>query len=190
VDRMSIGLPRPRGFTLLELMITLSIVAVTLTLAAPSMRQLIHATQVRTEVSRLRAAINLARSEAVIRNSSVSVCPSTMAVTGLPICSGAYADGWIIFSNRDRDKVVDAGSDEVIRVFEALPRGYTMTNRAGTRIANEIITFLSDGSSRRNRTLLVCSPFGDRIEPWSVVMNIVGRVRMTRDWGTCPDSGV
>jgi prepilin-type N-terminal cleavage/methylation domain-containing protein len=176
-----------RGLTLIELMMVVAIVGVTTLLVVPSMRQLIQATRVQAEVSRLVTAINLVRSEALRRNSPVSMCPSAMASMGEPICGGSYARGWIIFSNRDRDRVLDA-DDELIRVFEALPGNYTLTNRLGTRDARETITYLPDGSSRRNRTLLVCAPPGRVRASTSVVMNIVGRPRVARDWGTCPTS--
>lgn len=187
MDRMSCN-TRSRGLTLIELMISLVILSITVMAVAPTMAQLIHGNRLRTEAGRLLTAINLARSEAVIRNIPVSLCPSNMSSSGVASCSGRYADGWIVFTNPDRDTVVDAGSDEVIRAFAAVPPGYTLTNRAGTRAAAQLITYLPDGSARQNRTLLVCPPHGRRLEPWSVVLNIVGRARASRGEGRCPAS--
>lgn len=185
MDRMScIG--SCRGLTLIELMITLVILAVTVMVVAPGMAQLIHGNRLRTEASRLVTAINLARSEAVIRNVPVSVCPSSMASSGIAGCSGDYADGWIVFTNRDQNTRVDAGSDEVVRVFESIPRGYSLTNRTGTRVVSQPITYRPDGSSRQNRTLLLCPPGGNSVEPWSVVLNNVGRARVAKGDGQCP----
>lgn len=186
MDRMSSKF-KAGGLTLIELMITLAILAVTVTAAAPAMQQLVHGSALRTQASRLLDAINLARSEAVLRNIPVTLCPSTMAVSGQPTCAGRFADGWIVFTNRNRDGVVDAESDEVIRAFEALPTGYSLTNLAGTRAASDPITYLPDGSSRRNLSLLVCSPGSYRLEPWTVVLNNVGRARAARGEGQCPD---
>ncbi len=173
------------GLTLIELMIVLLILSVTVALAAPPMRGLIYRTTVDTEINRLMASVNLVRSEAIERNQPVTMCPSRMAETGVASCSGAFSDGWIIFSNRNRDSVIDA-EDEVIQVFEGLPTGYTLTNRKGTIPAQERITYLSTGSSWRNRTLLVCAPDRREASSKSLVMNIVGRPRITRNWGTCP----
>ncbi len=116
----------------------------------------------------------------------VSMCPSKMSLTGSAVCSQAYTDGWIIYSNRNRDSVVDAGIDEVIAVFEALPAGYTLTNKAATKKAFETITYLPDGSSRRTRTLMVCAPAPSSLAGWSVVMSRVGRPRLSHNWGQCP----
>ena len=109
MDRMSCKFSY-RGLTLIELMITLVILGVSVTVAAPAMQQLIHGNRLRTETSRLLDAINLARSEAVLRNIPVSLCPSTMADSGRALCAGEFADGWIVFTNRNRDRVIDAGA--------------------------------------------------------------------------------
>jgi type IV fimbrial biogenesis protein FimT len=185
VNRMSP--PRScRGFTLVELMIVLLVVAVSLSVVTPLLQNLLHNNRLSHETSRFLGAINLARSEAVMRNVPVSVCPSTMALTQEPVCSGTYASGWIVFSNPDRDKVVDVGTDKVLRVFEGLPPGYRLTNRKGTRAAFELINYLPDGSSHSTRTLLFCPPSQVAGQSLSIVINIVGRARLAKDWGTCP----
>lgn len=175
-----------RGLTLIELMITLVILAATVTMAAPAMQQMIQGSRLRTETTRLLDAINLARSEAVLRNVPVSVCPSSMADSGMPACAGDFSDGWIVFTNRNRDRIIDADTDRVIRAFEAIPSGYALTNLAGTRPVEEMITYLPDGSSRRNLSLLLCPPDSVRLEPWRVVLNSVGRARAAKVEGHCP----
>ena len=68
-----------RGFTLIELLLVLSVLAVIATIAAPSMRSLLQVNYLRLESGRLLTALNLARSEAIMRNEPVSLCPSAMA---------------------------------------------------------------------------------------------------------------
>ncbi|MEJ2533557.1 MAG: GspH/FimT family protein, partial [Halioglobus sp.] len=139
----------------------------------------------RTEARRLLSAIHLARREAIQRNVPVTLCPSAMVRPGEAECDGVYADGWIMFSNRARDRVVDA-DDELIKVFNGLPPGYSLTNRAATRDENQLITYYPDGTAHRNRTLMICSRKSADIPSWSVILNIVGRPRIARDWGDCP----
>ncbi len=95
---------RFRAFTLIELMIVLMVIAITLSLSAPLMQDLLQGNRLRSESIRFLRAINLARSEAVMRNSPVSICPSAMAVTGKVQCSGTYVDGWIVFANADKQE--------------------------------------------------------------------------------------
>lgn len=174
-----------RGLTLIELMVTLVILGVTVSLVAPGMQQLIHAGRLRTQTSRLLDALNMARNEAVYRNVAVSLCPSTMAASGVAACSGHYGDGWIVFTNRNKDAVLDAGTDQLIAAFESIPEGYKLTNRDGTHRVDALITYLPDGSSRRNLTLRVCAPDGYGGEPWLVILNNVGRARAEEGEGPC-----
>ena len=174
-----------RGFTLIELMLVVAVLGIIVLIAAPSFQRAIHSNQLRTETSRLLSALNLARSEAISRNAIVSLCPSRYASDGVAACSKTYADGWIIFTNSDRDRVVDEGSDNIVKAFEGLPAGYSLTNKTASKDASELISYRPDGSSRRNMTLLICSPRDWSILSWSVVLNMVGRPRVARGWGQC-----
>jgi len=171
---------------LIELMIVLVVLATTLSVGTPLFQSLLHSNRLRAESSRFLGAINLARSEAVMRNLPVSICPSAMATTGKAQCSGTYAGGWIVFANADKDKIVDAGTDEVLQVFESLRPGYRLTNRSGSRAAFELINYLPDGSAHSNRTLLFCPPPQTSRQSQSIIINIVGRARVTGGWGECP----
>ncbi len=173
------------GFTLIELMVVVAVLAITLSIAVPGMQRTVSNTRLRAEASRLLSALNLARSEAIARNDLVSVCPSSFGSDGIARCSRSYADGWIVFNNRDKDRVVDKDSEEIIRVFSGLPSGYSLTNKAGTIDAYEVISYYPDGSSRKNRTLMICPAAGRSVPSWSVVMNLVGRPRMAKGWGAC-----
>ncbi|MEY6434096.1 GspH/FimT family pseudopilin [Thioalkalicoccus limnaeus] len=102
---------RVRGFTLLELMITVALVAILTTLGVPSFREAMQNNRAATQTNDLLAALSLARSEAVRRGAIVSVCPSTDQAT----CADAtdWSTGWILF--------VDGTNPlEVVRVWPAL----------------------------------------------------------------------
>ena len=171
------------AFTLIELMVAVAILAIGLVVTVPAMRDLVHNNTLRAEASRLLSAINLVRSEAIARNSTVSMCPSSFANDAVAACSRSYSDGWIIFTNNTRDRKVEGES--ILRVFAGLPPGYSLSNKAGTRDAFELISYLQDGSSRRNKTLLLCPPFTPETPSWSIVLNRVGRPRIARGWGHC-----
>ena len=185
MDRMSSYNPES-GLSLIEMMIVLVVVASSLSIGTPLMQNLVHGNRLRAESSRFLGAINLARSEAVMRNQVVSICPSEMAQTGKAECSGTYEAGWIVFSNQDKDKVVDAGTDEVLQIFEGLPQGYRMKNRSGTKSAFTLINYLPDGTSHSNRTLLFCPPQQVQVPSLSIVINIVGRARLAGGRDACP----
>jgi len=77
---------RQRGFTTTELMIVVAIVAVLTAIAVPNMRSLIQTQRLRTASFDLNAGITVVRSEAIKRNSSVTMTPG---VSG-------WADGWTV----------------------------------------------------------------------------------------------
>lgn len=184
MDRKS-ALPRARGLTLIEMLVVMLVAALALAAAGPVMTDVFHRARVGAESVRLLSAINLARSEAVLRGSPVTLCPSPVARTGEAACAGAYAGGWMIFANADRDREVDAGSDEVLHVFSGVSRGFSVRNSAGTRAAERAVNFLPDGTSRSNQTLRVCPPDGSQVAPRSVVLSIAGRARLEEGGEPC-----
>lgn len=85
------------GFTIIELMIVLVIAAIALGLALPSFSNLIRNNELATARDSLLDAFQFARSEAVSRNTEVSICPSN---NGATCTAGAsWADGWIIYAD-------------------------------------------------------------------------------------------
>lgn len=173
------------GFTLVELLIVLSIISVLATVVAPGMQRFMHGVYIRQYVSELMTDIVFTRSEAIKRNRRVRMCPSPVAISGKAGCVGVFADGWAVFVDNDGDRRLDA-DEQILRVSAGLDPRYSLTNRAGTKNAKEIITYWPDGSSRRNRTLMICAKSDPAVKSWSVVMNLFGRPRMARGWGDCP----
>lgn len=76
---------RSRGFTLVELAVTLAVIAIVVTLAIPAFTSLINGNRLTAQANELVADIQTARSEAVKRNQPVTLCPSTDNAT----CTGA-----------------------------------------------------------------------------------------------------
>src|SRR5574343_378776 len=115
-----------RGFTLIELMITVAILAILASLAAPSFRDTIIRTRLSGYNSDLITAINFARSESIKRGVTVTLCRSTDG--GSCAASGGWEQGWIAFVDNNADGVVDttAPADTVLRVWPALASGYTL----------------------------------------------------------------
>ncbi len=173
-----------RGLTLVELMAAVAILAVLLSLGAPSLGDALARYRIRVGAHDLVSAMSLARAEAMGRGVSVTVCP--LAEPPAEECGDNYARGWQVFSNPGRDASLDGGIDEPIRFFSPLPRGYSITNRQGSRIVADRITWYPDGSARKNLTLLVCAPGSARTEPYAVVLNLVGRARVSQGEGSCP----
>lgn len=104
------------GFTLMEALITLLIVAILAAIAAPSMQEFVKNERLTGQVNVLISHFMLARSEALKRNQSVVLCPSSNQVS----CTASSGEeGWIIFVDTDDNGVV-SGADEIIKIQQAL----------------------------------------------------------------------
>jgi len=114
-----------RGFTLVEMMITVVVASVVLTLGVPSFRSLIQSNRIAAQSNDLMTALHLARSEAVKRGLSVSVCASADGQT----CSSVvdWSTGWIVFTDASGVAGVVDGSDAVLRSWGALTGDATLS---------------------------------------------------------------
>lgn len=95
-----------KGFTLIELMVTLSIAAVLTMLAAPSMSDFLVKNKMNSVAGEFSGAILRARNEAVSRNTCVTMCMSSKASDAAPVCTTTGSDwqvGWIAFLNTSCD---------------------------------------------------------------------------------------
>lgn len=106
---------RPRrtlsGFTLIELMIGLALVAVLLGIAAPTFREAMMNVRISAQANDLFTDLALARSEAVKRNVPVLVCPSANGTD----CTTGWTNGWLIFADANRNNAKDANEPTLKR---------------------------------------------------------------------------
>jgi type IV fimbrial biogenesis protein FimT len=128
------------GVTLLELMITITVLGLLLGLGVPSFINVTRNNRLATQANELVTALSLARSEASKRGLPVSVCVSSNGLT----CDNAspdWADGWIVFVDAGVAGTVD-GTDEVLQVGRRLADGYGL---AETEVGAAFIQFLPSG---------------------------------------------
>lgn len=112
--------PRQSGFTIIELMITVAVVAILLTVGVPSMQTLVRNNQLTTQTNEFVSALQLARSEAAKRNVPVTVRASN-ATSG-----NQFGGGWTVFRDVDSNGALDAGQ-QPIKSMEALKGDNTIS---------------------------------------------------------------
>lgn len=83
------------GFTLMEMLIAIAVLAILVTLAVPSFQQLIQNNRLSAQGNELVAAFQFARSEALKRGVWAEICASNDGET----CSDDFADGWLVYCN-------------------------------------------------------------------------------------------
>lgn len=87
---------RHAGFTVIELMITVAVIAVLATIAAPSMRDLVKNARMTALANDLMTDLNVARSEAVKRGVRTAICTSN---NGTSCTNTEWRYGWIVFTD-------------------------------------------------------------------------------------------
>lgn len=113
------------GFTLIELMITLAVVAILLTVAVPSYRSFVQGNRAAAQANAVLRALVYTRSEAVKRAGGSTICQSGNQSS----CGGStsWQGGWIVFSDVDQDGTLDASTDTLLQVGNGLSGGSTLT---------------------------------------------------------------
>lgn len=165
---------RPAGFSVLELMFTLTIAGILLGLAAPAFKGIMMDSQRAIAVNSFVHSIYLARSTAATRGRTVSICRSTDGES----CSNGTANwqqGWMVFVNTDRDEPPMRDANERILSVQAAWSGGTVTSNRRS------YSFRSYRHAGVNGTLVFCDSRGPT-QARAIIINIAGRPRIaTRD---------
>ena len=106
------------GFSIVELMVTLTIVAILLAIGVPSYRYVTNSSRATSEVNGLLGDLQFARSEAIKEGQTVTVCPSSNGTSCLT-SSNVWNTGWIVFQDPNANATVDSG-ETILRVQKGL----------------------------------------------------------------------
>ncbi|HLO64999.1 MAG TPA: Tfp pilus assembly protein FimT/FimU [Azonexus sp.] len=177
---------RQTGLTMVELLITLAVLAILLAIGIPSFQGLIASTRVTNATNELLSAFAQARSEAIRQGQRVTICISANGVQ----CTNAgnWEQGWIIFSDATRAgnvANVDAG-ETIINNNRVSLTGITIQ---GAAALPRYISFSSDGQSRtlagatQTGNIEVCSTssaLSDNDRARRLLVNGSGQIVMTQ----------
>ena len=164
--------PNTRGYSLFELLATLTLVALIVGIGLPSFSGVAARAAMRVEVNALFHAIHLARKESIMRRRVVSLCPSVDGLTCEP--GRDWSAGWLMFENTDRDEPPRRDTDEpLLQAHLVGEKVQIMANRRG-------FTLRSTEKRATNGTFVVCDR-ADRAVPVALVVSYTGRPRVTRE---------
>ena len=181
-----------KGFTLIELLITVAVFVVLVGLGVPSFVSAIKNTKLTGDFTPLISALYLARSEAVKRSSSLTVCARASDNS----CGDDWNNGWLVFTDNIQGAAggvagkVDA-NDAVLSVsppldgrsLEAAGSLAPNTNSVSNTAARDFITYSSTGGNNwSGGTFVMCD---DRGEEHALTVNlaITGDIRKGRTKG-------
>jgi type IV fimbrial biogenesis protein FimT len=191
------------GFTLIELMITLAIVAVLLVVGVPSLKTFMQSNTLIASTNELLSALHVARSEAIKLNTRVSICDSSNGTScGL---TGDWSNGWIVFVDAGGNLTstgapcTAANTDCLLRVHNAISDDQlSVSGVDANSAAITSFTFTARGMPKdtagisESGIFSICS-FDDSnnvIGSRAVVLSLSGRVRVSDNTAviSCPSN--
>ena len=122
---------KERGFTLMELMVVIGIVAIMAAIAAPSFSSMINQNRLTRTKLMLANDMNMARSESIKRSVRMVVCPSNGLSGSLSDCSGGddwAINGWLVCN---AGTAVNCAVNTVVAIRAPAPRGVAITGSTG-----------------------------------------------------------
>ncbi len=139
-----------RGFTLLELVTTLTVAGVLTVVAVPSFLNVTRNSRAAANANELVSALSIARSEAIRRGARVSICRTADGAT----CGGTWQDGWIVFADGAATDGAAPVVTEVLRAWPATTGNATVTTTANNAVVNLVwVRFLPRGTVRSSFTM-------------------------------------
>lgn len=185
---------KANGFSLIELMVVIALVAILASLAAPSFQGMIASSNLTSTTNDLVATLARARSEAIRRGKRVTICMSTDHESC--VTTGDWTQGWIMFNDDDHsdtDATVESVND-ITAVTVALTNNIVVKAKGN----QSYFSYGSDGQAKLMNggngagTLRVCSgsaALSNDTRARDIVINFAGRVNVVKTAGvgaTCP----
>src|SRR5688572_29332546 len=169
-----------RGFTLIEAMVTVAILAIIAAAAAPSYNNAITSNKLTSYANSFISSALLARSEAIKRNTVVRMCRSADGLTCAT--AGTWQQGWIVFNDINNDGAVDT-NETVISTQQAIGGDYHFTE--GSSVYSVAFQPTGVGTTAVAATLCRATPSPGNQER-TISVSATGRTSVaTTRTGTC-----
>jgi len=158
------------GFTLIELMVTISIASILMFVAAPSFVKFQQNAKLSEAVSAFVSAANAARANAMKLGLNTYLVPN----------GANWSTGWFVFTDSNWNQTFDAGTDEVVLSHEAITSDLTIATVGASSLTDGYLLFNGSGYPRLKNggfgggTIVISNPSP---RSSSIIINPSGRVR-------------
>jgi len=145
------------GVTLVEVLITISIISILAVIAVTNFGDLIVRNKLNSMFNTMMSTLQYARSESIKLRNTVTICPST---DGLGCNnSGRWEDGWIVFHDRNGNGVVDKNitlNDVVLRKWPAITGRLFNIGIGGSIMTQNIVRYDPRGRAVETGFFIFC----------------------------------
>lgn len=159
------------GFSLVELMVTIAVASIILTIAVPSMGNFIVKLRIDNEISQLNRMVLTARNTAVSTEQNVILCPLENGS-----CTNNWSNELTVFVDLDNSGTYVEANDTLVKIKEATSGGDSITYAGQSSISYAPTGVLSSAAS----DLIYC-PIADNTLARAVVVSVSGRSYPTTD---------
>lgn len=182
------------GFTLIELMIVIVVLAIFVTVGVPNFQNLIRENRLATQANELVSSLHFARSEAIKRRLPIALCRTANGTTCVAGGPPTWETGWLIFVDdnvngvdgeaTDNDGIFNS-TEQLLRSVSAKP---TSTLRSTVAGSNDTVRYRING-------LLLNAPgnfdlcdlnTADTASKRNININVTGQVQTTQPGTACP----
>jgi len=159
-----------QGFTALELIVTMAIITVLLTLGVPAFENYGLNLRMKTTMDQLQTDLNLARGHAISHNSQTVICPAGDGNN----CSGqsVWQGGWIVFADLNADRNKQTG-EPLLKQSDAI----AMLDISSSRSRNRLRFYPNGSAPGSNASILFCDSRG-AAEAGTLSVSNSGRIRL------------
>lgn len=165
---------RAPGFTLIELMVVIAVVAVLMMVAVPNMRNFLQNNRITSAANQVHASLNLARTEAIKRQAPIRV-----EATASAGATNEFGGGWVVYSDVNTDADFDAVADELIARVDALPGGASL-DASGAGTVTQIIFAASGTAAPANTTFSLRIPGCRGDQGRNILVTGIGRISVSK----------
>lgn len=187
-----------RGFTLYELLITVLVIGVVLTIGIPSFSEFTQNSRISSTANDLHSSFQLGRSEAARAKAPVTICASTDPLGAAACDGGSFDGGWIIFMDLNGDLQRAGVGENVLRAHPPVDGAINIATNAGARYFGFAATGLGRGDVGgvpAVQTAVICDGRGNVVAAGGnsaarfLVVTPIGRATVLRDVGQIAGAG-
>ena len=186
------------GFTLYELLITMLVIGIVLTIGIPSFSEFTANSRITGTANDLHSSFQLARSEAARAKAPVTICASADPMGAATCGAASFDSGWIIFADLNGDIQRGGAGENVLRAHPTLDTTLSVTTNAGATY----FSFAASGLGRGDvgglpsiQTAVICDGRGNSVAAGGnsaarfLVVTPIGRATVLRDVGQIAGAG-